>query len=701
MSASGTLEAIAVAPGEAPSTTGTATYSIAPVLPAPVMSPSPGSYTTAQAVVLTEAVAGSTIYYTTDGTTPTTSSNIYNSPISVTASETVQAIASEAGYNNSPVAGGTYTVAALLPSPTFSLASGAYSTTQTVTISEAIAGTLIYFTTNGTAPNTSSVLYSGPITVSSSETLQAIAIETGYTNSPIATATYTIGTGTTNYINYSAGGFTTSDLSLNYGTSVTGGMLQLTDGGTGENRSAWFATPVPVNSFITDFSFEQVNASADGMTFAIQGNNVWALGNPGGGLGFQGIPNSIAVKFDLYNNAGEGSDSTGLYIDGSAPTVPAVDLSSTGINLHSGDVMHAHLLYDGTNLTMTLTDTVTNTTVTEVFPVNIPNVIGGNTGYVGFTGGTGGLSATQNVLSWSYLSPAGKFASVPTFSLTAGTYTTPQTITISDATSGVTIYYTTNGTTPTTLSSVYAGPITVSASETIEAIAVKTGYSNSAVATAAYTISAKSTSYISYPSGGFTANNLSLNYGASITTGMLELTDGGTGENRSAWYVAPVPVQSFTTDFTFQQLNATADGMAFVIQGDNIWALGYPGGGLGYAGIANSVAVKFDLYSNAGEGNDSTGLYTGGAEPTVPSIDLSATGINFHSGDVMHVHMVYNGVTLIMTLTDTVTNASVTEAFPVNIPTMVGGNTAYVGFTGGTGASTATQNVLSWTYTSP
>jgi len=54
-----------------------------------------------------------------------------------------------------------------------------------------------------------------------------------------------------------------------------------------------------------------------------------------------------------------------------------------------------------------------------------------------------------------------------------------------------------------------------------------------------------------------------------------------------------------------------------------------------------------------------------------------------------------------MTLTDTVTNASVTEAFPVNIPTMVGGNTAYVGFTGGTGASTATQNVLSWTYTSP
>jgi hypothetical protein len=54
-----------------------------------------------------------------------------------------------------------------------------------------------------------------------------------------------------------------------------------------------------------------------------------------------------------------------------------------------------------------------------------------------------------------------------------------------------------------------------------------------------------------------------------------------------------------------------------------------------------------------------------------------------------------------MTLTDTVTNAAVTEVFPVNIPSLVGGNTAYVGFTGGTGAMAATQNVMSWTYTSP
>jgi hypothetical protein len=67
--------------------------------------------------------------------------------------------------------------------------------------------------------------------------------------------------------------------------------------------------------------------------------------------------------------------------------------------------MHAHMVYNGTNLTMTLTDTVTNASVTEVFPVNIPSLVGSSTAYVGFTGGTGAMSATQNVLSWTYTAP--------------------------------------------------------------------------------------------------------------------------------------------------------------------------------------------------------------------------------------------------------------------------------------------------------
>ena len=85
-------------------------------------------------------------------------------------------------------------------------------------------------------------------------------------------------------------------------------------------------------------------------------------------------------------------------------------------------------------------------------------------------------------------------AATPTFSPSPGTYTSAQTVTISDATSGASIYFTTNGTTPTTASTPYTGPITVSSSETLQAIATASGYSTSAVASATYTISSSTVS---------------------------------------------------------------------------------------------------------------------------------------------------------------------------------------------------------------
>jgi fibronectin type 3 domain-containing protein len=202
-------------------------------------------------------------------------------------------------------------------------------------------------------------------------------------------------------------------------------------------------------------------------------------------------------------------------------------------------------------------------------------------------------------------------------------------------------------------------------------------------------------------SGGFsTTTGLQLNGSAKQNGTTLELTDGGTNEAASAFTSTPVDVAKFSTSFDFQLLSPNANGLTFTLQGVGPAALGASGGGLGYSTIGNSVAIKFDLFNTAGEGNDSTGLYTNGAPPTnAGSIDLTNTGINLHSGDVFNVAMGYDGTTLTVTITDKTTKAKATQSYVVDIVKIVGGSQAYAGFTAGTSTMTATQNILDWSYT--
>ena len=76
----------------------------------------------------------------------------------------------------------------------------------------------------------------------------------------------------------------------------------------------------------------------------------------------------------------------------------------------------------------------------------------------------------------------------PTFTPEAGTYTEEQNVSITCATEGADIFYTTDGTEPTASSTPYTGPFIVSETTTVKAIATKTGYNNSAIASATYTI---------------------------------------------------------------------------------------------------------------------------------------------------------------------------------------------------------------------
>ena len=154
-------------------------------------------------------------------------------------------------------------------------------------------------------------------------------------------------------------------MTFNGSTGLDDTRLQLTDGGQNEAGSAFFNVAQNIQSFTTDFTFQLSNPAGDGMTFTIQNAGLTALGPNGGGLGYGpaapggpgGIPTSVAIKFDLFSNQAKGANSTGLYTNGASPTIPAIDLTPSGINLHSGSTISAHIVYDGTNLTMTLTDT--------------------------------------------------------------------------------------------------------------------------------------------------------------------------------------------------------------------------------------------------------------------------------------------------------------------------------------------------------
>ena len=221
-----------------------------PAVTTPVISPAGGTYTSTQAVTLADSTSGASIYYTTNGTTPTTASTLYNGPISVSSSETVEAIAVATGYSSSAVASAAYTIS--LPTaatPVISLPSGTYTSVQAVTISDSTSGASIYYTTNGTTPTASSTLYTGSINVGSAEVLSAIAVATGYSNSDVATVSYTLDLSTTT--------FTGTVMS---GTkAVNGATMQLYQVGT----SGYASTAAPL-------LFSAVTTSATG-TFSLTG----------------------------------------------------------------------------------------------------------------------------------------------------------------------------------------------------------------------------------------------------------------------------------------------------------------------------------------------------------------------------------------------------------------------------------------------
>src|SRR5262249_51769822 len=376
-------------------------------------------------VTISDASSGVTIYYTTNGSTPTTSSTVYTGPITVSQTETVQAIAAQTGWTNSSVGSAAYTITTTAPAtPTFSPGAGTYNTPQSVTISDTTAGAVIYYTTDGTTPTTSSPQYSGPISVAVSTTIKAIAVSNSV-SSNVGTATYTLQAATPTF-NPPAGTYSSSQSVTISDASSGVTIYYTTNGSTPTTSSTVYTGPITVSLTET----VKAIAAQTGWTNSSVGSAAYTITTTAPatptfspGAGTYNTPQSVTISDTM----------TGALIyyttDGTTPTTSSPQYS--------------------TPISVAVTTTIKAIAVTN----SVKSTVG---------------TATYTLQ-----------AATPTFNPPAGTYSSSQSVTISDASPGVTIYFTIDGSTPTTSSTVYTGPITVSQTETVQAIAARSGWTNS------------------------------------------------------------------------------------------------------------------------------------------------------------------------------------------------------------------------------
>jgi hypothetical protein len=210
---------------------------------------------------------------------------------------------------------------------------------------------------------------------------------------------------------------TNNGVSPAQGTFITNNVIELTDTNYNEVTSFFFDYPMYIGAFKASFIYTDVgsdgtaNATADGFTICLQNSAAGASalqnGASGSCLGYYQLTNSVALATELYNN---GDNAPGIAFasdgQGSLGVLPGGYLyGPTGnVSVISGDSIRYDILYDGNNLTVTLTDTNTpsDTYTTNYVVGPLSAIVGGDSAFIGFTAATGGTTAIQTIANFSF-----------------------------------------------------------------------------------------------------------------------------------------------------------------------------------------------------------------------------------------------------------------------------------------------------------
>ncbi|QLH52838.1 MAG: hypothetical protein CH6_0213 [Candidatus Kapaibacterium sp.] len=220
--------------------------------------------------------------------------------------------------------------------------------------------------------------------------------------------------------------------------------IRLSSSSPNQVGALWTSHLVPVaRGFETSFKFrlsdgfnqmqsEQHFPGADGIAFVIQNHSPFAIGNIGGGIGFDGIPNSLAIEFDTYSNDssqienfGDPNDNhiavlcNGINPNSSKHFPPYIRGQTTQIPpiRTDGTIYYVKITYDNVNQRLSIwLDTVENYTTPRLVVEGIDisselNLDGGEGAYIGFTSATGNAYENHDLLAWSFCTKSWKIYS--------------------------------------------------------------------------------------------------------------------------------------------------------------------------------------------------------------------------------------------------------------------------------------------------